>query len=216
MRIIKKLAFLFLALLFYTSSNAFQDSKLPGYIINNDGERIEGYIKPGSITDNEVKVLFYEFKSSKKKVYKPKQLQGYGYESILEDDLGLEEKEWVHYERMKVEYPAKPFGATTLFVEREEQGEVSLFCHYIEIRNNPKKPYRYVYYIKDQKGKIFKVEEDRFEYIARNIFKNYDALRQRIGKKDFLYRNLDRMVRDYNYWVVNQHDKGEYRVALKN
>ena len=38
---------------------------------------------------------------------------------------------------------------------------------------------------------------------------------KKIGQKDFQYRNLDRMIRDYNYWSVNQHDSDEYRVALK-
>ena len=208
---------LLLLLVSFVSTNTFakKGKKAPGYVINNDGEKIEGTIVVGSITDNEVKVTFFA-KSGKKNVYKPKHILGYGYEETEEDDLGIEETNWVHYERAKVDYPPKPFGSKTVFMQREEEGPLSLYCYYVEVRNNPRKPYRYYYYLKDEQGKMTKLEKEDFKKVARSLFKDYSAMSQRIGKKDFLYRNLDRMVRDYNYWVANQHDSNEYRVAMKN
>ncbi len=189
--------------------------KVSAYILKKDGSRVEGEIKVGSITDNEVKIQFYAKGKSKKTTYKPNDLLGYGYEAREQDDLGFDEYRWIHYETMKVDYPAKPFGSTTVFVEREVDGAVALFCYYIEVRNNPKKPYRYYYMIRDSEGKVTKVEEKNFRKTVMSTFTDYSALTSRLGKKDFLYRNLDRMVRDYNYWTVNQHDSSEYRVAMK-
>ena len=209
---------LLLLLVFLTSAVFAQSKKgdkVPAYIILKDGTRHEGKIKVGTITDHEVKVLFFSKTKGKKVTYKPKDLLGYGYETTEQDDLGFDVTRWIHYETMKVDYPAKPFGSTTVFVEREIEGTVSLFCYYIEVRNNPKKPYRYYYIIRDSEGKTTKVDEKNFRKVVLQHFGDYTALATRLGKKNFLYRNLDRMVRDYNYWTVNQHDSSEYRVAMK-
>lgn len=197
------------------SAQTQKGEKVPAYIILKDGTKQEGELKVGSITDNEVKIQFFHNSQSKKIAYKPTDLLGYGYEATEQDDLGFDETRWIHYETMKVDYPAKPFGSTTVFVEREVDGAVSLFCYYIEVRNNPKQPYRYYYMIRDTEGTITKVEEKNFKKMVMQSFSDYSALTSRLGKKDFLYRNLDRMVRDYNYWTVNQHDSSEYRVAMK-
>lgn len=191
-----------------------KEVKVPGYILEKNGKKVEGKIIPGSITGNELKITFVS-RSGQKKSYKPKDIKGYGYEAEIEDDLGLEETEWVHYESTKADYPPKPFASKDVFMQRESEGAVSLFCYYIEVRNNPKQPFRYVYYLKDQNGKLSKIEKDDFKKVSKTLFKDYTAMSNRIGRKDFLYKNLDRMVRDYNYWVANQHDAGEYRVAMK-
>ena len=99
-------------------------------------------------------------------------------------------------------------------MEKEVDGAISVYCYYIEVRNDPKQPFRYFYYLKDQNDEIKKVEQDNFLSISKTVFKDYTALTQRIGKESFEYRNLDRMVRDYNYWLSNQHDSNEYRVAM--
>lgn len=204
-------------LIVFISFNAFakKGDKVPGYIILNGGEKVEGKIVIGSITDNETKVNFIKQGERKKKSYKPKQLEGYAYQEVDLDDVGKEVKRWVHFDRMKVDYPPKIFASTTVFVEREIEGEISLYCYYVEVRNDPKKPYRYYYYLKDIDGEVTKVERDNFEKMSKSTFKSYTALTSRLGKKDFQYRNLDRMVRDYNYWTANQHDPDEYRVAMK-
>jgi len=189
-------------------------TKVPGYILDKKGKKVEGKIIPGSITGNELKITFIS-RSGQKKSYKPKDIQGYGYEAEIEDDLGLGETEWLHYESAKADYPPKPFASKDVFMQRESEGALSLFCYYIEVRNNPKQPFRYIYYLKDQNGKLNKIEKDDFKKVSKTLFKDYTAMSNRIGRKDFLYKNLDRMVRDYNYWVANAHDAGESRVAMK-
>lgn len=206
---------LFLTILFNFNLSAEKGDRFPGYIITLDEEKIEGEVVIGSITDNEVKVQFIEEGSEKKKTFKAKDLKGYGFESVEEDDLGLEYKRWIHYEQQKVDYPPKPFASTTVFMQREESGVLTLYCYYIEVRNDRKNPYRYHYYIKDDNGALQKVEKEEFRKVASKLFKKYSAMYTKIGQRDFEYKNLDRMVRDYNYWVDNQHNANEYRVALK-
>ena len=190
--------------------------KVPGYIVDNNGQKTVGYIIPGSITDNEVKVKFISEGRSKPIVYKPEQLTAYGFEVEEFNDVGRKVKRWLHFERHITDYPAKPFGSKTVFIQREIEGQINLYCFYIEVRNNPKQPYRYIYYYKDaSSNQIHKISEDEYVRKAKSLFNEYTALSSRIGKKDFEYRNLDRMVRDFNYWKVNQHDRDTYRVALK-
>ncbi len=210
----QSLLFLLFTLNFSLNVSAKKGDKVPGYIIFEDGKKIEGTVVIGSITDNEVKVVFIKKGKSKKTVYRPTDLISYGYQEVEYDELGLETKRWVHYDRFKVDYPPKIFASTTVFMEREVQGIVSIYCYYIEVRNDPKKPYRYFYYIKDQNDNFEKVERKDFPTVSKSIFKDYTALNDRIGTKSFEYRNLDRMARDYNYWVANKHDSSEYRVAM--
>ena len=118
-------------------------------------------------------------------------------------------------ESMIADVPPKPFASTNVFMEREIEGEVTLYTYYIEVRNDVSKPFKYEYYLKDQSGSMQKITKSDFDKTTRQIFQDYTALSSRIGQKDFGYRQLDRMVRDYNYWMENQHDRSEYRVAMK-
>ncbi len=198
---------------FATNYYELKKEKTDGYIILTSGERLEGEVEPGSVTDNEIKVIFYS--DNKRKTYKPTELIGYGYLDQDQDDFGFEEGRWIHFESHKVDYPPKPFGPTTVFMHKEEEGALTLFCYYVEVRTDVKNPYKYDYFIKDDKNQLKKLDKESYRSVVKSLFKDYSALSTRIGQKDFQYRNLDRMIRDYNYWSVNQHDSDEYRVALK-
>lgn len=190
--------------------------KVPGYIITKAGKKVTGKVIPGNITDNEVKVKFIATGTTKVSIYKPKDILGYGFEKIELNDVGRKYRKWMHYERHDVDYPPKPFASKTVFIQREIEGALNLYCYYIEVRNDPKQPFKYIYYYKEEGDtKMKKIEKDEFGRIAKNMFKDYTALSTRVGKQKFEYRNLERMVRDFNYWTVNQHDADTYRVALK-
>ena len=216
MRICNQVVLILVAVFLSTAVYAKKGDKAKGYIIKKDGTKVEGTVIIGSITDNETKCTFIDKSTGKKTTYKPKDLQEYGFEKTEIDEIGKKTKRWVHFERQVVDYPPKPFGSTTVFMEREESGELTLYCYYMEVRNNPKKPYRYDYYIKIGDDEIQKITRDKFKKDAKGVFKNYTALSNRIGTNKFSYRNLDRMVRDYNYWTVSKHDSNEYRVAMKD
>jgi len=214
MKIIYQTILTIFSLVLTLSAFAKKGDKVPGYIVFEDGIKTEGTIVIGSITDNEVKVVFIKKGKSKKTVYRPNELISYGYEEVEKNEFGQDVKKWVHYDRFTVDYPPKIFASTTVFMEREVEGAITIYCYYIEVRDDPKKPYRYFYYLKDQNDDFRKIERESFPAVSKTVFKDYPALTDRIGKKSFEYRNLDRMVRDFNYWVVNKHNSGEYRVAM--
>jgi len=119
---------------------AKKGDKVPGYVILNGGKKIEGKVVIGSITDNETKVVFYKEGSNKKTVYKPKQLESYGFQEKEIDEIGRSVQRWIYFDRQKVDYPPKIFASTTVFMEREEKGIITLYTYYVEVRDNPKKP----------------------------------------------------------------------------
>ncbi len=190
--------------------------KVPGYIIDNSGKKTTGYIIYSDWANNQVQVKFIKKGSSKKEVYKPSQLKAYSYEEELTDCLGKKEKRWVHYETRKADRPSRIFGPTTVFMHKEvSEGHYSLFCFYVEIRNNVKKPYEYSFFVEDDKGNFTKVTDENFESIAGKLFKDYTAMKSKLGDKDFRMKNMDRLVADYNYWKEHQHNPNEYKVAMK-
>lgn len=210
-----KIGSLFGLVLLFLSS-AFHPAKdaLPGYLILENGKRLEGWIEPGSVTDNEVKVKFAQ--KGKAKSYKPKKVKAYGYEISAKNDVGKTVSEWIHYERQEVEYPPKPFSSTTVFMRREAGGELNIYSYYIEMRAKRDNPFQHSYYIKKKDGRLKEVKEKNFKRMSLEYFRNYKAMHSRIGDKQFQYKNLIRMVRDYNFWVENGHDSMEYKVSPEN
>jgi len=179
----------------------------PGYLILDNDQKIEGKIIPGSVTDNEVKVKFIE--KGKKKTYKPKKIKAYGYQISAKNDVGKTVYEWIRYVRKEVKEPPKPFGSNTVFMKQEVGGSIELFSYYVEMRAKH-------YFITEKGGKIKEITERKFRRITLELFRSYKALHSRIGQKQFKYKDLIRMVRDYNYWIENGHDTEEYVVSPEN
>ena len=100
----------------------------PGYVVLESGQRLEGLVILGTFIESELKVKFID--RGKKKTFTPQQLKAYGYEKTELDDLGNSLQRWVHYERMEALEPPRIFGPTNVFVEREVEGAVDLFCFY--------------------------------------------------------------------------------------
>ncbi len=198
-----------------TGTPASIGDKVEGYIIQDNGKKIEGKIIIGSITDNEISVSFIPNGKSKKVVYTPKDLQAYGYQEVDIDDMGRKVNKWVYYERQKADIPPKPFGSTQVFMQKEVEGAIELFSYYVETKNDPSRPYQYFYYIKID-DKVTKVSNETFERTSKSIFRDYTALYTKLENGELTYRNLDQLILDYNFWLVNKHDKNEYRMAMKN
>ncbi len=215
-RLITLISFALIGLATTLNAQSKKGDKLPGYIIDNSGKKISGQIILSDWANNQVQIKFIKRGSGKKETYKPTQLKAYSYEETVADCVGKTEKRWVHYETRKADRPSRLFGPTTVFMHKEvSEGHYSLFCFYVEIRNNVKNPYEYSFFIEDDKGNFTKVNDENFKTISSKLFKDYTALKSKIGEKDFKLKNLDRMVSDYNYWKVKKHDPTEYRVAMK-
>lgn len=211
------LLFVSIALMSTLSAQTKKGDKVPGYILDNSGKKVEGQVIIGDWADNQVQVKFFKRGSSKKTVYKPNQIKGFAFQETVLDCTGKKTKNWVEYDTRKADRPSRLFGPTTVFMHKEvSKGHYTLYCFYVEVRNDVKNPYTYSFFVEDAEGKFEKVDEENFSSKTKQLFKEYKALTSRLGKKDFNLKNMDRMVEDYNYWVDNKHDSNEYRVAMKN
>ncbi len=182
----------------------------PGYLVWNHGIKETVKIQSGSITDNEVKIKYLV--EGNVITIKPEDIKAYGYSKTL-SPLSSED---YHYDRLEMEYPAKPFGSNTAMVLREVSGPISLYSYFVEVRTDRKHPVHHRPHVLSENGKLIELNEDNFKKKARLIFGKYDALRAKIGTKKFQLKNLRRMVRDYNFWVAEQHDPKEYKVSPEN
>ena len=186
----------------------------PGYIIKKNGSKQRGQIMQSSLIEREIKVYFIPPNRRMAIKYKPSDLKGYAVQLPEQNDVGNKVLKWVHYESRTVSKPPKLFASKEVFVEKELEGEISLFRFYYEYRADIEHPYRYLYYVQTRKDDFVQVDKDNFKKVCRQIFKEYTALHDRVGKAKFQFANLNRMIQDYNYWLKNKHDRNTYRVAI--
>ncbi len=208
---------------FYLATSCFGQNKYGhtqagnacnGFIILKDGTKKLGIVYVKSLTRNEVKVTF-KTNGGKKKTYKPSQLQAYQY-SYKEKD---QTNNWIHYssyyEVKTVDRAPIPFSPKKVFLHREIKGDISLYSFYYEDRSDVQDPVKYEFYIETAAG-FSKVKKDEFESLARKLFRDYPAMIKRLGTRGFRYNNLHRMVRDYQFFKLNNHSPDEYRIAPGN
>lgn len=190
--------------------------KVRAYVVLQNGSRLEGTIKIGDWIENETRVVFYAEESASKTVYSPDDLNEYGVEITDLNEQGELYQKWFRYHKKKVERAPALFASKTVMLLRESEGAFNLYCYYVSTPDNPKQPYKYNFYVEDEASQqLVRLEMEDYRGLLRDAFKDYPALQTRVGTKGFLFRDMVKMIDDYNYWVVNQHDANEYRVALK-
>jgi hypothetical protein len=94
--------------------------KLPGYVITNKGEKIEGYLKRFLKIKSQRKVKFFKTLDDKPVVYEPNDLKAYK----IEND---------YYETHPYEGLS---GKTKVFLLRTVDGKISLFDYYIRVEDD--------------------------------------------------------------------------------
>ncbi len=190
--------------------------KVPGYVVLDNGKKIQGRIVIGSIIDNELTIGFIPEGRSKKTVYTPKEIRAYAYQFVEIDEMGQKSMNWIRYDRQKTNIPPRALAATTVFMQREAEGVLDLYSYFVEVNNNGAISYQYHYYIANEDEQLQHVDKQSFDRMSRQLFQGYTALQSKIGQGDLNFRHLDQIVRDFNFWMINQHDKNEYRMAHKH
>ena len=114
---------LFYLFFFSISTFAQKGATAEGYIINNDGEKIEGYVKVQKSVENMVKVKFSETKKAKKfPTFKTKDLLGYGFTETRKTNMNKEYIHWRHFKKFELDRPAKVFASSDSFLEKIIEG----------------------------------------------------------------------------------------------
>lgn len=89
------LHYVILTLLIFMSNISLSQKKgfNKGYIVNLEGDTITGWVQdrnPGIISDIYEKIRFIKKGKKKKRKYSPNQIQGYGYNGMSFESIGLE------------------------------------------------------------------------------------------------------------------------------
>jgi hypothetical protein len=196
---------LFLLSIVANASKVYQ-----GYIILNDDARIEGNIEMLSPTLNEVKVKFISAEGGREQVYKAKEVKEYGFKvEKWNDEKRTHEAKLIVYARHKVQRSPIPFGPTEVLIEREVSGTINLFNHFIEANTNPNQPITHVIYIQKERGDLMDIHQDNYKTVLQEMTAEYPELSAKIGTKDHTFKYLNRIITDYNIWML---DNGEEMV----
>lgn len=186
--------------LFIILSASAKETVFKGYIINQDGQRIDGQIKTKNVTVDEMKIIFIEGET--KIVYKPTDLVGYGYEFLGENEFGEETRVWRHYKsKTAISYAPRFYAPKTVFMEVMEEGEVTLYDYYVETPGNIENPHvRYFYMERQGSNELIEITEENFTVTVAAYFVDNSELAQNVGTVNNRFRHLWKMVRLYNDW----------------
>ncbi len=188
-----------------------------GYIIDNNDQKIRGFIEVLGELNREVKVKFSEKKSVKKfKTIKIKDLKGYGYIGETEKNFTKKGDNWCHFVKYEFERPAKVFATNESLIEVVvADGYFTVYKFLYESGGNVEMPVTTRYVVLKNNEEVVQIEEDNFEKEAKKLFADYIALHDSIGKQKFRFSSFVRLVDDYNFWKVEQHDPKKYKLNPK-
>lgn len=188
-------------LTFIFSSNVFagQSNKIyKGYIINNDGEKLEGEIQMLSPSLNEVKVKFIS-SNNEKKTYKAKDVKEYAFKiAKWNKETRNHVEEWVFYTRKNVERSPVPFGPTEVLVERQVNGAISMYNHFVEQNATTGEPFIHVIYLEKENKELIAVTKENYKKILRELTTDYPVIHNSIGAKGNRFKNIPEIITTYN------------------
>ena len=180
------------------STSTIFAKKYKGYIITEQGKKITGIIKARNVTTDQVKITFIQYR--KKKIYKPRDIQGYGYEHLGENQFGETVYTWRHYRsKMAQSFAPRPFASKHVFMEIMEEGKVTLYDYYVQSPSDIKNPYKRFFYVERAGSKDFiELSKDNFVTEAKSFFSDTPELASKIGKINHRFRHAWRIVQLYN------------------
>lgn len=196
----KSLIFTILTTLLITVSVFAKKSTFDGYIITKNGERVFGKVKTRNVTTDQMKITFIQGKV--KTTFKARELSGYGYEHIGENQFGEDVLTWRHYKTKTAQsFAPKAFASKTVFMEIMEQGTVTLYDYYVETPRDIENPYKRFFYLeRESDNELIEVSKDNYEDLAAMYFEDNYELAEKVGTINHRFRHLYKVVKIYNDW----------------
>jgi hypothetical protein len=161
-----------------------------GYIVQNDGSRLEGFILYGTLEDNKSQVTFYTDKKNRKtkKVYKTKDVAGY--------KVGSEEYISVTYRSVLKQQ---------VFAKVESKGHIMVLSV-----AEPGENGAWGYTMALKKGDEDAIGTARFINFAKQMSElvaDHEELAKKVADKESGYRLLSMMaiIEEYNAWYEANH-----------
>lgn len=182
-----------------------------GFIVTSSNDTLHGLVKIEDYEFSEVRVKFKAVKKSKnknkkrrykkRKIYTTKDLQGYAFRYSENNNSKQRVEKWVYYVRKKVDESPRPFASRIVFLELKETGSLNLYLYFVR-SNTGAKLKRYFIIEKANTGITQKVTQENFDSIAAEFISDCSQLKNRVGRADFTYYNLDRIVYIYNRCII--------------
>ncbi|MGB0863143.1 MAG: hypothetical protein ACPG19_10000 [Saprospiraceae bacterium] len=186
-----------------TAGTNKKSKKKEGYIINEAGKKINGYvIIKNNITLDQIKIKFIDFKG-KKSSYKAKDIKGYGYRAIRDNEVGNRAMLWSHYESRKVEKAPIAFGPKTVFMERVAEGDVVIFEYWMQVNSNIENPYKRYFFL-ERDGERVKLTDENFVERSASFFSDNQDIANKMGQVNHRFRHMKKVVERYNNWKKRQ------------
>jgi hypothetical protein len=170
-----------------------------GYVINTDGQKIEGQVVVVSPTYNELKVKFIHT-NNKKETFKAKELTEYGFE-VKKYNRATKGYETINitYVRKVVEDAPVRFGATDIMVERQVNGEIKVYNQYTEADAKIGGKVQHFFYVETTNGVEFtKVTKSNYKKIMKVATASLPSLQKLVGTKGFGYKHIAKIATTYN------------------
>ena len=196
----KALIFTILATILISFTSFGKQSTFQGYIITKQGERIYGKIKTKNVTTDQMKITFIQGKS--KSSFKAKELSGYGYEHVGENQFGEDVLKWRHYKTKTAQsFAPKAFASKVVFMEVMEQGTVTLYDYYVETPSDIENPYKRFFYLeRESDNDLIEISKENYEELAAMYFEDNYELAEKVGSINHRFRHLYKVVKIYNDW----------------
>jgi hypothetical protein len=172
-----------------------------GYVVTNSGEKLIGKIQMLSPTLNEVKVKFIG-RGSTKRILKAKDVKEYSFRVKKWNKAEKQYEEvWVTYIRKKVERSPIPFGPTNVLIERQIEGPISLYNHFVEQNSNTTSPYIQIKYVERHKDMLILISQENYKKVLKSLTVNNPTIHNKIGTRGYYFNNIDKIIIEYNTWL---------------
>ena len=171
----------------------------PGYVINTNGEKVEGKVFVVSPTYNELKVKFVN-SDNKKTTFKAKELVEYGFEvPQYNRETRSHETVVITYIRKNVEDAPVRFGSTDIMVERQVNGEIKVYNQYIEADSKIGGGVQHFFYVETENGLGFtKVTKSNYKKVMKEATANFPALQEMVGTSGYGYKHIVKIAETFN------------------
>lgn len=198
------LTILALTVLFTVSATAAKVYQ--GYVVLNNDEKVEGTVQMLSPSLNEVKVKF-KSKDGKKTVYKAKEVKEYGFKvEKWNKATRSHETVTITYVRQEVERSPIAFGPTQVLIERQIEGSINMYNHFVEQNSNAKMPFVHIIYLSKENNELVSIDKKNFRSVLKEMTAEYPELSAKVGSRGYGFKHVTKIISSYNEWML---DNGE-------
>mgnify|MGYP000445184516 FL=1 len=153
---------------------------------------------------NEVKVKFTS-SDNKKKTYKANQVKEYAFKiEKWNKETRSHVEEWIFYTRKNVERSPVPFGPTEVLVERQVEGTISMYNHFVEQNATTEAPFIHVIYVEKQNKELISVTKENYKKVLRELTTDYPVIHNSIGTKGNGFKHISNIITAYNNAVSSK------------